>query len=694
MTLRTKLTLFTVTAVIISVTIALGFSIFSVRKHFESQFYKSTDGILNSASIDLQSDLLFGYSRSESWAHNPMVIDWLNDGAPDNDDKEAIMKRLKEFAAEEHIIASWVSSVDTQDYYITDAQHNIQYSRLKENEPSDAWFFKTIKLKDKITFNINKSKETGITALWINAHVHNVNNRLLGVVGVGLNLEVSVAQLKSVVPSENSILLLTDIAGNVIIASNDETFGKSLHDYLPANPSSVQGFPQIKTWRDSNHGRMLYSEKSVGQLPYKMVIIAPIRDFLPGTFAIAKVSIMTTVVIILLASFLSSLGMKKISQRIAKMEQAFSMFAAGDFTMRLPEAKDEFGRIALYLNQTFESIGNSLRTVRSESEKMQVVGETLADDMTNAAQQVTQMTTTLNRINEKTAIQGKSVDGTAQSVDEIIKTVKQLNSSIEIQAESVGRSSASIEEMVANIASITQTLERTNNAIKDLAAATADGRDTLVTSNAITQKITEESGGLLEASNVIQHIASQTNLLAMNAAIEAAHAGEAGKGFAVVADEIRKLAEESSLQGKTITSTLKVLSGEIECLSDSSKTAGEKFNTIFTLSDQVKNMSNTLMEAMREQKIGSEEVLTAIRTISEVTVEVQAGSGEMLKGGTAITAEMRKLDDLTGTITNSINEMTEGANRMNDAIQEVNKITQQNKQSIFRLVSNVAKFRV
>ena len=430
---------------------------------------------------------------------------------------------------------------------------------------------------------------------------------------------------------------------------------------------------------------------------WTVIIVAPISEFMGtiNTLRTSMIIIGASIFIgaLIIVFFVARAIIKPIQTAVSALQNIAQ--GEGDLTVRLPiTGNDEITDMAEYFNKTIAKIGASIQQVGVNSNTMEEIGDELASNMTETASAVNQISANIDGVKQQAMTQAASVTETAATIEEIVRTIKQLNTSIETQAASVAQSSSSVEEMVANIASIGQTLGKTDDVINNLSTATGDGKATLVTSNTVTQKIAEESGSLMEASSVIQHIASQTNLLAMNAAIEAAHAGEAGKGFAVVADEIRKLAEDSAMQGKTITATLKTLSVEIETLSASSKTVEEKFNAIFTLAAQVKEMSNRLTEAMREQENGSREVLNAIKNINMVTTEVQAGSEEMLKGGEGVAAEMRKLDDLTRIITDSMNEMASGAVQINNAVQEVNAVTQKNKQSIENLASEVSKFKV
>ena len=210
----------------------------------------------------------------------------------------------------------------------------------------------------------------------------------------------------------------------------------------------------------------------------------------------------------------------------------------------------------------------------------------------------------------------------------------------------------------------------------------------------ILRKIQEQSETLLEASKVIQNIASQTNLLAMNAAIEAAHAGESGKGFSVVADEIRKLAEDSNTQGKKITKNLKEVLKSIREVADSSKLLQEKFNDIYSLTQIVSEQETTIMSAMQEQSEGGGQVLTAMRDINNITVNVKNGGQEMSGAAQTVRSDMNNLLRLTEEITSSMQEMSMGMENINHSINNANDLTHQNSDCIKALGMAVNKFKV
>ena len=596
-----------------------------------------------------------------------------------------------------------------RELYITDTNglvRNLDGTEVSYNTAQ--WFKTSIAGNDGITEPYIDSTIGNALVATCSVPVYDDNKTIVGVLGADIDGFWFSDQIDDIVVGQTGYCYMLGINGTTV-AHKDTSVVEKLYNLIEDSKSdptlaSTAAFLSRALEVESEVGYYTYkgisyiaSYATIKSTDWTVVIKAPANEFM-GTVNALRISMIGIGVVILLIAlvivyFVARAVIKPIRIMVAALRNIAQ--GEGDLTVRLPvHGNDEITDMAEYFNETIAKIGASIQQVGVNSNTMEEIGNELASNMTETASAVNEISANIDGVKQQAMTQAASVTETAATIEEIVRTIKQLNSSIETQAASVAQSSSSVEEMVANIASIGQTLGKTDDVIRNLTTATGDGKATLVTSNSVTQKIAEESGSLMEASNVIQHIASQTNLLAMNAAIEAAHAGEAGKGFAVVADEIRKLAEESSVQGKTITATLKTLSGEIETLSASSKTVEEKFNAIFTLAEQVKDMSNRLTEAMREQENGSKEVLTAIKSINTVTVEVQAGSEEMLKGGEGVAEEMQKLDGLTRVITESMNEMASGAVQINNAVQEVNEITQKNKRSIEALSVEVGKFKV
>ncbi len=393
-------------------------------------------------------------------------------------------------------------------------------------------------------------------------------------------------------------------------------------------------------------------------------------------------------IIILSRSILTSLGgnvsiLKDISE------------GEGDLTRRIEEkSRDEVGEMAKYFNLTFDKIRNSVAMVKKQSGILQAVGADLSSNMVETAAAINEISANIQSIKNQTMNQSASVSETSATMEQITKGIGKLNRLIEDQSANVTESSSAIEQMMANIASVTQTLVKNAENIKNLTESSDSGKASLDKISVAIKEVAKESEGLIEISRLIQSIASQTNLLSMNAAIEAAHAGESGKGFAVVADEIRKLAETSGEQTKTISRVLKRIKDSIVGITGFSEEVSAKFTLIEAEVKTVGEQETGIRKAMEEQSEGSKMVLEAITILNDITQTVRASSAEMLSGSQQVSKEAENMDAISQEISGGMNEMPGGAEQISVAVSKVNELSIENKASIDALFAEVEKFKV
>jgi methyl-accepting chemotaxis protein len=607
---------------------------------------------------------------------------------------------LQEIAGYRRAFASnsvfWVNDIDKK-FYSDDA-----YSHTVDTtDPGNYWYLMTLNETEKYNFNINYNEQLDVTNLWINAPVFDSRHRPIGILGTGINLTNFINSIYKNYTSDAELLFFN--AEGEITGARDSTLvaEKAILD----KELGSTGEKILARAKDLKHGEHLFFSTSdgkeivLGEVPalgWYITAILPLSlwDALShNTMTIIFLAMLAVIMVIFVVFYIFISGLlKPMNGMVETLDQISTDW---DMTRRIRlQRQDEIGTLAEFFNLTFEKMRTLLVSIKGNTISLFNTGDELSADMIETRTDVEKISNAIQTMRTKVLDQADKVNITAGTMDNIIEGLNKLNNHIAIQAESVAQSSSAIEEMLANIQSVTQTLVKNTENINSLAESSDAGRADLQKVSTDIQVIAKESEGLLEINSVMENIASQTNLLSMNAAIEAAHAGEAGKGFAVVAGEIRKLAENSSAQSKTISDVLKKIKASIDAITRSTGVVLERFETIEKEVEIVSNQETQIRNAMEEQGTGSRQILEAVTQLNSVTGLVRSASSDMAAESKKIMDESRDLKQITAEVAGSMDEMTQSIDQIEGAVTRVEGIAEENKKNIGTLGGEIARFKV
>lgn len=463
---------------------------------------------------------------------------------------------------------------------------------------------------------------------------------------------------------------------------------------LPLINGEIVNFSLVNDAINERDDILQVIDEHIKKLEAEKLIIVEKGDILANR--VVRNSAVLILIAILIAMVTSILLIRIIVNPVKKAALMLREIAEGEGDLSrnlLVVSKDEIGDLSTYFNQFLERLKGIILNIQNGSEKNIELEKQLRDSSSGTIESIKLIKGSLDSMRERIGMLNSNISGSTEVVSEMSSSITSLNNQASDQSAMAEESSAAVTEMIASIENVAQITQKKKEATGLLLENAGKGGEMLSETVKAVEDIYENIDSISALTGIISGIASQTNLLSMNAAIEAAHAGDAGKGFAVVADEIRKLAETTSDNSKEISKVLKAVISRITTAVEMSTSTKKAFNEIDREINGVTSALDEINASTLELRSGGGEILKAMTVLRDSSMTVKSSVNDIDKGSDEVDHSIQTIKSIAEEVVGEIACITQGAENITEAADEVDKLSGKLSKTATEMAREVNKFK-